>query len=76
VPATHCTLVLIASALLVPTEPPGLRNPSNGWPASGAYGAGTAVASSSLSSSGAAGIRMRASSTHSPARIGAAALKI
>ncbi|MGY3074593.1 hypothetical protein ACVWZZ_000964 [Bradyrhizobium sp. LM6.10] len=61
---------------LVPTEPSELRKPSKVKPSSGGSGAGTAVEISSLSRAGASGMRMRASSTHSPARIGESAWPI
>ena len=70
VPFTHCTDVEMPRIFLVPTEPSRLRKPSKVKPSSGGSGAGTAVEISSLSSGGASGMRMRASSTHSPAWIG------
>jgi hypothetical protein len=53
--ATHCTVVLMPRMFFVPTEPSGLRYPSNVYPSSGARASGVAVAIGQSASGGACG---------------------
>ena len=66
-PATHCTVVVTARMLRVPTEPSALRKPSKVKPSRGSMGERFAVAMGSPSSSRAAGMRSSRSCTQLPA---------
>ena len=75
-PATHCTVVVMARMLRVPTEPSALRYPRKPQPSSGSAGGGRTVAIGSPSSGIAAGNVSSRSWTQQPAAIGCAARPI
>ena len=75
-PATHCTVVVIARMLRVPTVPSAFRKPSKLKPSSGACGSRCTVAIGKPSSERASGMRSSRSWTQLPAAIGFSAKPI